>query len=483
MTTAQVNYTVPSDGWTGAVDVTAANLDADNSTLDIVVYYDSVLQDSTETANWAKSVAGTTLTYSGSALNTDDLVWIRRKTPNEAVQEVEANTVILSSVWNAEFARQIRWREEYDTFNFEFSTPPAGSISNTTYGVSWAGVTTNGASKNALYNKLEALEDDVTTTVDAAVAALEATLYDSLSKVFEARLSLSATEPFAVGLSSSTLYLHPYKGNVIMLYDTTDTVWEPHEITTPISLALSGLTASLPYDVYVYDNSGTVTLELTAWTDRDTRATALVEQDGVLCKTGSLDRRFIGVLSPTSATTCEITADQDEDDPADLTITYVGLMNYYNQLETSFIKYSSDDQFNFGSTQYGVLLNYLDAANSYDTSKYEVVSLGLPESHKSYTYQYNISQRTNSGTGYPHMFVMDNNFANDTGSPGDFDLSPLNPYAIDGYIYTIQTSYGNHYPMRKFGTEDRGLHRLMIGGSVNVAIRLTQFYVAVTMKI
>ena len=481
MTTAQVNYTVPSDGWTGAVDVTAANLDTDNSVLDIVVYYNEVLQGDTEEANWAKTVSGTTLTYSGSSLDTDDLVWIRRKTPNEAVEEVEPNTIILSSVWNAEFARLTRWREEYDTFNFEFGTPPDGSISNTPYGVTWAGVTTNGASKNALYDKIETILSDVSDTVDAAVAALETTLYDSLSKVFEARLSLSATEPFAVGLSSSTLYLHPYKGNVIMLYNTTDTVWEPHEINTPISLTLSGLTASLPYDVYVYDNSGTVTLELTAWTDRDTRATALVEQDGVLCKTGSLDRRFIGVLSPTSATTCEITADQDEDDAADLTITYVGLMNYYNQLETSFTKYTTANDFNFGSTQYGVLRDYGDPTNTYDTSKYEVVSLGLPEDHKTHTYQFNMSQRTNNSTGYPFMFVMDNNFANDNGSPGDFVVD--NAYEIDGYVYTIQTSYGNHYPMRKFGTEGRGLHRLMVGGQVNVAIRFTHFYVAVTMKI
>lgn len=63
--------------------------------------------------------------------------------------------------------------------------------------------------------------------------------------------------------AQSTLYWTPYGGNAVALYNGTN--WREH-IVTQRSLALSGLTPWRLYDVFVYDNSGTITLELTAWT-------------------------------------------------------------------------------------------------------------------------------------------------------------------------------------------------------------------------
>jgi hypothetical protein len=64
--------------------------------------------------------------------------------------------------------------------------------------------------------------------------------------------------------------------------------------TAEISISLASTTAGLGYDVFCYDNAGTPTLELTAWTNSTTRATALVYQDGVRVRSGAATRRYLG---------------------------------------------------------------------------------------------------------------------------------------------------------------------------------------------
>jgi hypothetical protein len=65
------------------------------------------------------------------------------------------------------------------------------------------------------------------------------------------------------------------------------------------------LTSGLPYDVFAYNNGGVLALEFLAWTNGTTRATALVRQDGVWCKTGVLTRRYVGTFYTTSTTATE----------------------------------------------------------------------------------------------------------------------------------------------------------------------------------
>ena len=103
--------------------------------------------------------------------------------------------------------------------------------------------------------------------------------------------------------AQSTLYFTPFNGNQIALYDGS--AWALHSFTER-SLALSGLTADRNYDVFIYDNSGTLTLELSAaWTNDTTRADALALQNGVLVKSGAPTRRYIGTIRSTGTTTTE----------------------------------------------------------------------------------------------------------------------------------------------------------------------------------
>lgn len=130
--------------------------------------------------------------------------------------------------------------------------------------------------------------------------------------------------------SSSTLYFTPYLGNRLWLYDTGNTRWNLYHFSE-VSLALSGLTNSIPYDVYIYDNTGTLTLELVAWTDFETRATAITWQDGVPVKTGEANKRFLGMMVSENNT---VTVDLGEFNE-DAVERLIGLRNFYNTKEVS----------------------------------------------------------------------------------------------------------------------------------------------------
>lgn len=131
----------------------------------------------------------------------------------------------------------------------------------------------------------------------------------------ESGVAVSTTDQSA----KTTLYWTPYGGNRVAIYNATKAAWEMFTFTER-SITLVGLTASTPYDVFVYDSSGTPTLELTAWTNSTTRATALTTQDGVYVKSGATTRRYLGTIYINS------TGGQSDDTYAK---RYV--WNYYNR--------------------------------------------------------------------------------------------------------------------------------------------------------
>jgi hypothetical protein len=137
----------------------------------------------------------------------------------------------------------------------------------------------------------------------------------------QGRLTLTTATPVTSSdvTGATTMYFTPYKGNLLALYDGS-ALWKVYPFTE-LSLALGTLTSSIPYDVFVYDNSGTPTLEFTAWTNDTTRATALTTQNGVYVKTGATTRRYLGTFRTTSTT-------QTEDSFAKRFV-----WNYYNRVE------------------------------------------------------------------------------------------------------------------------------------------------------
>ncbi len=104
--------------------------------------------------------------------------------------------------------------------------------------------------------------------------------------------------------AKTTIYYTPYIHSLIGLYDTTNLIWTAHPFSER-SLALGTLVSGKNYDVFAVLTSGAVAIEALVWTSDSARATALVAVDGVLCKTGSTDRRYVGTFRTTTTTTTE----------------------------------------------------------------------------------------------------------------------------------------------------------------------------------
>ena len=129
----------------------------------------------------------------------------------------------------------------------------------------------------------------------------------ALPSTCEGRLTTESGVPVSTTdrTAQSTLFFTPYRGNRVSLY--SGGAWSSVTFAE-VSLALTGLTAARPYDVWLYNNAGTPTLELLAWTNDTTRATALAVQDGIPVKTGDATRRLVGTIYTTAATTTEDSA-------------------------------------------------------------------------------------------------------------------------------------------------------------------------------
>jgi len=118
----------------------------------------------------------------------------------------------------------------------------------------------------------------------------------------ELRLTLSSGVPVADSASSSFIYLTPYVGNRIELWDGA--FWTIKR-TSQVSIALSGLTADTNYDIFAYHDANLgVQLEFSiAWTGAGTRGLDIVRLDGVYVKATDHTRRYIGTFRAASATT------------------------------------------------------------------------------------------------------------------------------------------------------------------------------------
>lgn len=123
-----------------------------------------------------------------------------------------------------------------------------------------------------------------------------------LPSICQGRLTITSGAPFTQNLGSqTTLYFTPYRGNKIALYDGLS--WRMHHFSE-ISITNASLSVSTMYDVFIYNNSGTLTLEFSSgWTTGTVRANALVTQDGIYVKSGAPTRRYLGSVYSSSAGT------------------------------------------------------------------------------------------------------------------------------------------------------------------------------------
>jgi hypothetical protein len=89
------------------------------------------------------------------------------------------------------------------------------------------------------------------------------------------------------------------------------------------------------YDVFIYDNSGTITLEAVAWTNGTTRATALTTQDGIPVKSGDATRRYLGMFKLSTSTGTEVGGQR------------CLIWNLYNQVEIELAVFPTGSSWNY----------------------------------------------------------------------------------------------------------------------------------------
>ena len=159
--------------------------------------------------------------------------------------------------------------------------------------------------------------DDLAVTPATLIKALG----DSIKGVANLRLSLSATSAVPdSNQSGDRLYVHPYNGNEIALYN--------NDIATPsksrwyilkfdgvqtLYLTTTGLSGGTPlsadtqYDIYLH-NSGTInapvlSVEYVQWavSGQTPVAPARTLHDGIQCKSGDKTKRFVGIVRTTTA--------------------------------------------------------------------------------------------------------------------------------------------------------------------------------------
>ena len=237
----------------------------------------------------------------------------------------------------------------------------------------------------------------------------------------ETGVAISTTEQTA----KTTLYLTKYNGDQIATY--SGTAWVTIALGADISITLAGLTAGLPYDVYVYSNAGTLTLELTAWTNTTTRATALTTQDGVYVKTGATTRRYIGTIRIAATGQCELVFGGSDK------ASSIGIWNMYNRVSIAVSNWQSSSSWTYQSTTFRKINN-----NDYNMIKYIV---GVVEDVIDTTYFVGVT--TGASSGFAQVSI---------GLDSQTVASTVKPYvqanSTNGYltpIYKFGSSVGYHY--------------------------------------
>ena len=161
--------------------------------------------------------------------------------------------------------------------------------------------TTVGAMRTTLGAAASGANSDITALTGLTTAlsmAQGGTGLTSMPSISCGRLTLVTGVPVTVSdaTAATTLYYTPFNGNVVSIYDGTR--WKLYNLTE-ISIAIPATTSQM-YDVFLYDNAGTLTLELVSWTNDTTRATTVAYVDGVIVKTGDSTRKYLGSIRTTT---------------------------------------------------------------------------------------------------------------------------------------------------------------------------------------
>lgn len=196
-------------------------------------------------------------------------------------------------------------------------------VVGSTYYAGTAGAITTTAPANA---RVIGAADTASSLV---VTANPSTSGTGFADDFRLSLSTGTCVTTADVTAATTIFLTPCNGNRLTLFDSSSRA--AIYTTAEISIAVPATTSQM-YDVWAFANSGTPALELLAWTNDTTRATALARVNGRWTKSGDPTRLYVGSVRTTTV------SGQTEDSNAK---RYV--WNYYNRVRRAMrVKESTD---------------------------------------------------------------------------------------------------------------------------------------------
>lgn len=269
---------------------------------------------------------------------------------------------------------------------------------------------------------------------NAGELQLDRLLGYGLQNICQGRLSADGTSPYPSSidlLTTGGIFFVPFQGNRISLYDGTR--WKLYTFTLR-TCTLSGLTNNALYDVFAYDNAGTVTLELSAaWNSNTARfssgtyAVTLPDQDGVPVKstngtTVDPTRRYLGTFRATGTNSVTDYVAQRS------------VFNAYNQVTMR--AYKSD----YTSHAYNVASGRQWRAQT--DNKYEVV-IGLPTY---LTMSINGGLRGSAAANFAGLYQMLNGTTGvGVAEYGHYIASYTGQYTMAGVTASVYLAPGYHY--------------------------------------
>lgn len=258
----------------------------------------------------------------------------------------------------------------------------------------------------------------------SSVSSVSLATSGSNSHLCHGRLGLHATDAYYTSdiTAATTLYYIPTAGSSISFYNGA--TWDILNFTTA-SIAIPA-TTNTNYDVFAYNNSGTIALELTAWTNDTTRATALTEVNGVYVKSGATTRRFLGTIRTTGV------SGQCED-----SLKRRFVYNHYNRRYKPFNALIPTASWTYSSTTWR-------AVNANTTVGEGRVELVVGHPGGIYAYFMASADQDHTGSSYVNIAVgvdITNNYT----FPGNFGTSDSSEGAQNTGVYDFYLTAGYHF--------------------------------------
>ena len=198
----------------------------------------------------------------------------------------------------------------------------------------------------------------------------------NLALVNNCRLYTTSGEPYTDTVSpygggttpnngAQTLYFGPCndQGNLISLYSSGS--WS--QITaTETSVSLSSLTTSAIYDVYAYNNSGSVAIELVAWSG--STPSSKVSMNGVLVRSTDNTKLYVGTLETNINVISSVTYGCVYSSPG-----YRGIWNAFNRRPAPLGASDATADWTYSSSAWRIANGRTNILNSYGAAIIRVV--------------------------------------------------------------------------------------------------------------